>query len=126
MKEIVIKTETKSLHCPECGSDIKVISKVMGDKKYHHYEFKNYMMKKFERRENLYLRDTSKYFTDAYPYCDEIIRVLYFNKTVNSYVIIKDLALQPIPVEDSFIMSLISGKEKENGLELVDIYGNTN
>lgn len=119
----LIKTEMHEVICPSCFNSIKIAQHVLSNDPVEYHIYEQMLLKKFENRENLYLRDTSEQLQREYPYYNEVIRVMYFNSLLNCYVMSVPNTNQPKEVSNEHIFDLIKGRYRNQGLELVDIYG---
>lgn len=119
----LIKTEMHEIICPSCSRKIRIAQRVLSDNPVEYHVYEQLLFKKFENRENLYLRDTREKIVREYPYYNEYIRIIYFNSLLNHYVMTVPETNQPKEVTNEYIFDLIRGKYRNEGLELVDIYG---
>ena len=84
------------------------------------------MIRKFEKHETLYLRDTSESTKRHYPYFNERIKTLQYSDLLRCYVMEVPQTDQPFQMSNQFVIELIRGKHVSDGYEIIDIYGITN
>jgi len=126
-KLIPVKTETRLFNCSKCNEQIKIVTQTMGDQKFYVFEFQYKMIRKFEKHETLYLRDTSESTKRHYPYfnVNERIITLQYSDLLRCYVMEDPQTDQPIQMSNQFVSELIRGIHVSDGYEIIDIYGNT-
>lgn len=125
-KLIPVKTETHLINCPTCNEQIKFVTQTIGDKKSYVFEFQYKMIRRFEKHETLYLRDTSESTKRHYPYFNERIKTLQYHDLLKCYVMEVPQTDQPFQMSNEFVIELIRGIHVPDGYEIIDIYGNTN